>query len=198
VLSDVPGAGFEPALPQGKGILRRFPGPQESAPENSQSSAVQSHLGQSALLATNSATTVWPSFHRPRASKVQRRGEEWDRIRAAFGYRCAYCGKSAAMLVREHTMPRCRGGDESIENIVPACAPCNLGKGRRTPLEWFLVRDEIAAMRGQKRAKSFPVAEPCDLCGHRWRRVVVDTFTPLLTKHIRCTHCHASHGVFTP
>ena len=32
-------------------------------------------------------------------------------------------------------MPRSRGGRTTWENIVTACAPCNLNKGGRTPRE---------------------------------------------------------------
>lgn len=47
---------------------------------------------------------------------------------------CQYCG-SGEELTFDHIMPRSRGGRTSWENIVTACAPCNLRKGGRTPKE---------------------------------------------------------------
>lgn len=70
----------------------------------------------------------------------QQREVEWQRIREHWKGICAYCGTAPALLVREHVVPKSRGGDDEFENIVPACGPCNVRKGRRTPLEWFLIQ----------------------------------------------------------
>src|SRR5690606_35040018 len=48
------------------------------------------------------------------------------------GFACQYCG-SGAELTFDHVLPRSQGGTTSWENIVAACAPCNLRKGGRTP-----------------------------------------------------------------
>ena len=53
-------------------------------------------------------------------------------LRDAFA--CQYCG-GADDLTFDHVIPRSRGGRTSWENIVTACAPCNLRKGGRTPRE---------------------------------------------------------------
>jgi 5-methylcytosine-specific restriction endonuclease McrA len=50
------------------------------------------------------------------------------------GFACQYCG-SPEDLTFDHVIPRSRGGRTSWENIVTACAPCNLSKGGRTPKE---------------------------------------------------------------
>ncbi len=47
---------------------------------------------------------------------------------------CQYCG-AAGELTFDHVIPRSRGGRTTWENIVTACAPCNLAKGGRTPRE---------------------------------------------------------------
>ena len=44
-------------------------------------------------------------------------------------FRCAYCGAKADTV--DHVVPRSRGGDSVWENVVTACAPCNLRKGNR-------------------------------------------------------------------
>jgi len=48
------------------------------------------------------------------------------------GFACQYCG-SPDELTFDHVIPRSRGGRTTWENIVTACAPCNLTKGGRMP-----------------------------------------------------------------
>ncbi len=57
--------------------------------------------------------------------------------RALFGRdanTCQYCG-SGVRLTLDHVVPRSRGGGSTWENVVTACAPCNLRKGDRLPHE---------------------------------------------------------------
>jgi len=44
---------------------------------------------------------------------------------------CQYCG-SGARLTLDHVTPRSRGGTSAWENVVTACAPCNLRKGSKS------------------------------------------------------------------
>ena len=53
-------------------------------------------------------------------------------LRDAFS--CQYC-KATDDLTFDHLIPRSRGGRTTWENIVAACARCNLHKGGRTPRE---------------------------------------------------------------
>jgi 5-methylcytosine-specific restriction endonuclease McrA len=48
------------------------------------------------------------------------------------GFACQYCG-SLEDLTFDHLIPRSRGGRTTWENIITACAPCNLRKGGRMP-----------------------------------------------------------------
>jgi len=57
-------------------------------------------------------------------------------LRDAFS--CQYCG-SGQDLTFDHVVPRSQGGRTTWENIVTACAPCNLMKGGRTPREAQMV-----------------------------------------------------------
>jgi 5-methylcytosine-specific restriction endonuclease McrA len=43
-------------------------------------------------------------------------------------FECQYCG-SAYDLTFDHVVPRSRGGRTTWDNVVTACAPCNLLKG---------------------------------------------------------------------
>jgi 5-methylcytosine-specific restriction endonuclease McrA len=53
-------------------------------------------------------------------------------------FTCQYCG-SGEDLTFDHINPRSKGGRTTWENIVTACAPCNLMKGGRTPREAGMV-----------------------------------------------------------
>lgn len=61
---------------------------------------------------------------------------EWREKVASSGGVCVYCGK-AGPLTRDHAVPLAKGGSDSIENIVPACARCNASKGTRTAAQFW-------------------------------------------------------------
>jgi 5-methylcytosine-specific restriction endonuclease McrA len=77
-------------------------------------------------------------------------------LRDAFT--CQYCG-SGQDLTFDHVRPRSRGGRTTWENIVTACAPCNLMKGGRTPSE---------ARMHPARAPSRPTAHELQHLGRRF------------------------------
>jgi 5-methylcytosine-specific restriction endonuclease McrA len=47
-------------------------------------------------------------------------------------FECQYCGEGED-LTFDHVIPRSRGGRTTWDNVVTACAPCNLLKGGRLP-----------------------------------------------------------------
>jgi 5-methylcytosine-specific restriction endonuclease McrA len=49
-------------------------------------------------------------------------------------FQCQYCG-SRDDLTFDHVIPRSKGGLTTWENVVAACAPCNLKKANRLPRE---------------------------------------------------------------
>lgn len=49
-------------------------------------------------------------------------------------FQCQYCG-SKDDLTFDHVIPRSKGGQTTWENVVAACAPCNLRKANRLPSE---------------------------------------------------------------
>ena len=53
--------------------------------------------------------------------------EEWQDILKQHEFRCIYCGKQFSMfkMTKDHIIPISKGGDNSRENIVPACKSCN-------------------------------------------------------------------------
>jgi len=49
-------------------------------------------------------------------------------------FRCQYCGSKDNLTI-DHVKALSRGGGSTWENLVTACAPCNLQKGDRSPAE---------------------------------------------------------------
>lgn len=80
-------------------------------------------------------------------------------MRAGSGA-CVYCGQPASTM--EHLVPVHSGGTSRIDNLVPACVPCNRRKGCRSlddflndmlPLEAHRAAERVAhALRRAKRA----------------------------------------------
>jgi 5-methylcytosine-specific restriction endonuclease McrA len=68
---------------------------------------------------------------RPRPKRRLTRLEVFNRDH----YTCQYCGKESRQLTLDHVIPRYRGGQQSWENVVSACIPCNRRKAGRTPEE---------------------------------------------------------------
>lgn len=52
---------------------------------------------------------------------------EWLELCAEFNNKCAYCGIERN-LTPDHVKPLNKGGENNINNIVPACIACNLEK----------------------------------------------------------------------
>lgn len=91
---------------------------------------------------------------RSRRKKRETPQERKLRILDAKGHECAYCGTSLRYKTRpcpytgwdlvcegtfpqiDHDLPRCRGGSDDDENLVPSCGPCNAQKGRKTGEEY--------------------------------------------------------------
>lgn len=60
----------------------------------------------------------------------QRLLREW----ATAGVPCEYCGGLVATV--DHRLPLHLGGTNFLDNLAPACRPCNTSKGRLTLTEW--------------------------------------------------------------
>lgn len=49
---------------------------------------------------------------------------QWKDCCQRYGNKCAYCGLERKLTV-QHIVPVSRGGSNNIDNIAPACRPCN-------------------------------------------------------------------------
>ena len=56
-------------------------------------------------------------------------------LKAIYSAECVYCDQPAEHA--DHFIPLARGGLHCVENIVPACSPCNESKSARDPAEWM-------------------------------------------------------------
>lgn len=73
--------------------------------------------------------------------------QQWEFMKSIYGYRCIYCGKKTVALQQDHIIPLARGGTHTIENIVPACGPCNAKKGvKPAPIIQIVLPDLIRGM----------------------------------------------------
>jgi len=62
--------------------------------------------------------------------------EQWENIKSQFNNRCAYCGQEKP-LAQEHVTPLAKGGEYTINNIIPSCKSCNSSKGAKILFEWY-------------------------------------------------------------
>jgi 5-methylcytosine-specific restriction endonuclease McrA len=55
---------------------------------------------------------------------------EWELCKAQYNWTCVLCGKKEPeiKLTKDHIIPVNKGGSNNIENIQPACQPCNSRK----------------------------------------------------------------------
>lgn len=85
-----------------------------------------------------------PSFEMPLPSVIALKEYVPMNRRPAFtrfnvflrdSFACQYCGSGfpSEDLTFDHVVPKCRGGRTRWDNVVTACAPCNLKKGHRMP-----------------------------------------------------------------
>jgi 5-methylcytosine-specific restriction endonuclease McrA len=53
------------------------------------------------------------------------------------GLVCRYCGRDDGDFHLDHVVSVSRGGPNGADNLVVACAACNISKGARTSEEWL-------------------------------------------------------------
>lgn len=62
--------------------------------------------------------------------------QDWQYTKEYFNNKCAYCGSNGE-LTQEHFIPLSKGGEYTINNIIPACRSCNCSKKDRDFFEWY-------------------------------------------------------------
>ena len=49
----------------------------------------------------------------------------WEQFVYVCGSKCGACGETGVRLERGHIIPYSKGGTDSLDNLIPLCAPCN-------------------------------------------------------------------------
>jgi 5-methylcytosine-specific restriction endonuclease McrA len=62
--------------------------------------------------------------------------EQWAALKEAWSG-CAYCGATGRPLQRDCVLAISRGGRYTLDNIVPACGPCNTSKCNAEVTVWL-------------------------------------------------------------
>jgi len=102
-----------------------------------------------------------------KTARAMRKIEDRELIRAKFGGRCAYCGQLLDKVFHiDHVAPIFRGwdtkpsraGEDTSDNLVPACPRCNRWKSTYTLEDFrFEISKQIERMR--RDSPSFRLAE---------------------------------------
>jgi len=89
-----------------------------------------------------------PHLSRDEAMKVFRRDH----------FKCHYCGldgmhdfESWLILTIDHIHPHAKGGGRNMDNLVTACQPCNLLKGKRVFKSLAEAKEYVVAKREEWR-----------------------------------------------
>lgn len=75
--------------------------------------------------------------------------EQWGKCKQYFNNRCAYCGRTLP-LHQEHFIPLSKGGEYTINNIIPACKSCNSSKRDKNFFEWYKTHKYYSNKRENK------------------------------------------------
>lgn len=63
-------------------------------------------------------------------SNQSSKGTRWEKLRqvvfATHGRQCVYCGNHADTI--DHVIPKAMQGEDTLDNLVPACNRCNSTK----------------------------------------------------------------------
>ena len=75
--------------------------------------------------------------------------EQWKRVKQYFDNKCAYCGKEGK-LAQDHFIALSKGGEYTINNIIPACMSCNSSKKDSDFFKWYPKQKVCSKKREQK------------------------------------------------
>jgi len=81
--------------------------------------------------------------------------EQWENCKKYFtdkndNLHCAYCDKILLRADKEHFIPLSKGGEFTINNVLPICKHCNSSKRDRDFLPWFKSKEFYSKKRERK------------------------------------------------
>jgi hypothetical protein len=62
--------------------------------------------------------------------------KQWKEIKIKFNNKCAYCGQELP-LSQDHFIPLSKGGEYTVNNIIPSCKSCNCSKNNSDFFKWY-------------------------------------------------------------
>lgn len=75
--------------------------------------------------------------------------KQWENIKRCFNNKCAYCGEETH-LTQEHFVALSKGGEYTLNNIIPSCTNCNSSKGDKDFFDWYPNFKKYSAAREKK------------------------------------------------
>jgi 5-methylcytosine-specific restriction endonuclease McrA len=75
--------------------------------------------------------------------------KQWKRCKKHFDNKCAYCGEEGNMT-QDHFIPLSKGGEYTINNIIPVCRSCNSSKHNKDFFEWYCDQNFYSKQREKK------------------------------------------------
>ena len=74
----------------------------------------------------------------------------WRRkIKERWNWECAYCGSDENITI-DHVTPRCKGGQDTLGNMVSCCNKCNQSKSHTLWEEWYFSQEFFSLERYAK------------------------------------------------
>ena len=102
----------------------------------------------------------WRRRARQRSAAGDLTGAQWRALLRTWLHSCAYCGAKGE-LQADHVIPLARGGDNSVDNCVPACASCNSRKHLLSESEFIArMRRDGRRVRARMRSSRCRLHEP--------------------------------------
>jgi hypothetical protein len=80
----------------------------------------------------------------PYYGHILRQAVDWESLVERHRGRCLYCGRDDRPLTIDHIHPQALGGGHAVENLAPACKPCNSSKGAQLLPAWLARRPDLS------------------------------------------------------
>lgn len=76
--------------------------------------------------------------------------QQWKNCIKHFNNSCCYCGNKVEIFSMDHFIPLSKGGEWTVNNIVPACMSCNSSKRANDFFKWYPKQEFYSKQREQK------------------------------------------------